>query len=62
MKYRVGGPLIDALMGEIGMSGGTMGGMLSGSIPAEAPARPKPVAAGEINARRPKPNGGDAAA
>jgi flotillin len=46
MKYRVGGPLIDALMAELGMSGGSVGGLLSGSvpgpIPAAGPAAPKP--------------------
>jgi flotillin len=31
MKYRVGGPLIDALMGELGLNGSTMNGMLSGA-------------------------------
>jgi uncharacterized membrane protein YqiK len=31
MKYRVGGPLIDALMAELGMSGATVGGLLSGA-------------------------------
>ena len=31
MKYRVGGPLIDALMGELGMSGATLDGMLAGA-------------------------------
>ncbi len=34
MKYRVGGPLIDALMAELGMAGGTVGGMLAGAAPA----------------------------
>lgn len=33
MKYRVGGPLIDALMAELGMSGGSVGGLLSGAAP-----------------------------
>ncbi len=31
MRYRVGGPLIDALMAELGMSGGTLNGMLAGA-------------------------------
>jgi len=31
MKYRVGGPLIDALMAELGMSGGSLGGLLAGA-------------------------------
>ena len=30
MRYRVGGPLIDGLMAELGMSGGSLNGMLSG--------------------------------
>jgi flotillin len=39
MKYRVGGPLIDALMGELGMNGSTMNGILSGvTVPVEAEA------------------------
>lgn len=62
MKYRVGGPLIDALMGEIGMSGGTVGGMLSGASPAEVTTKPQQAAPAEISARRPKSNGGDATA
>ncbi|HEX7852743.1 MAG TPA: flotillin domain-containing protein [Sphingobium sp.] len=31
MRYRVGGPLIDALLGELGMSGGNLNGMLAGA-------------------------------
>jgi hypothetical protein len=31
MRYRVGGPLIDGLMAELGMSGGSLNGMLSGA-------------------------------
>lgn len=34
MKYRVGGPLIDALMAELGMNGGSVDGLLSGTVPA----------------------------
>lgn len=30
MKYRVGGPLIDGLMAELGMAGASVGGLLSG--------------------------------
>ena len=37
MKYRVGGPLIDALMSELGMSGSSVNGLLSGAKPVEAP-------------------------
>ena len=31
MRYRVGVPLIDALMSELGMNGATMGGILAGA-------------------------------
>ena len=31
MRYRVGGPLIDGLMAELGMAGGSLNGMLAGS-------------------------------
>ena len=31
MRYRVGGPLIDALMGELGLGGGTLNGLLAGA-------------------------------
>lgn len=31
MRYRVGGPLIDALMAELGMNGGTLNGLLAGA-------------------------------
>jgi uncharacterized membrane protein YqiK len=37
MRYRVGGPLIDALMAELGMSGGSLDGLLAG---AGAPRQP----------------------
>jgi hypothetical protein len=30
MRYRVGGPLIDGLMAELGIGGGSLNGMLSG--------------------------------
>lgn len=33
MRYRVGGPLIDALMAELGMTGGSLNGMLAGAPP-----------------------------
>jgi flotillin len=32
MRYRVGGPLIDALMGELGLGGRSMNGLLQGAI------------------------------
>lgn len=35
MRYRVGGPLIDGLMAELGMSGGSLNGMLSGAAGAQ---------------------------
>lgn len=38
MRYRVGGPLIDGLMAELGMTGGSLNGMLAGSVPDGAPA------------------------
>lgn len=43
MRYRVGGPLIDALMAELGMSGGTLNGMLAGAaapVPSASEADP----------------------
>lgn len=33
MRYRVGGPLIDALMAELGMGGATLNGLLGGAAP-----------------------------
>jgi len=35
MRYRVGGPLIDALMAELGMTGGSLNGMLAGATGAK---------------------------
>jgi uncharacterized membrane protein YqiK len=35
MRYRVGGPLIDGLMAELGMSAGSLNGMLSGAAAAQ---------------------------
>ena len=57
MRYRVGGPLIDGLMAELGMGGGSMDGLLAGTqAPAVGPprapasvvvkARPKPISNG----------------
>jgi flotillin len=31
MRYRVGGPLIDGLMAELGMTGASLNGMLAGT-------------------------------
>lgn len=43
MRYRVGGPLIDALMSELGMSGGDLNGMLGGApLSARRTADPAP--------------------
>lgn len=40
MRYRVGGPLIDALLGELGMSGATLNGMLAGApLPMHQPSK-----------------------
>ena len=43
MRYRVGGPLIDGLMAELGMAGGSLNGMLAGTEAAAVttPAKPK---------------------
>ncbi len=38
LRYRVGGPLIDSLMAEIGLKGGTMDGLLAGANGAVADA------------------------
>lgn len=44
MRYRVGGPLIDALLGELGMSGGSLNAMLAGAPIATArPESPVPA-------------------
>ena len=37
MRYRVGGPLIDALMAELGMGGNTLNGMLGGAASTPVP-------------------------
>jgi hypothetical protein len=43
MRYRVGGPLIDGLMAELGMGGGSLNAMLAGSEAAAVPpAKPRP--------------------
>ena len=48
MRYRVGRPLIDGLMAELGMAGGSLNGMLAGSdgavsIPRGTPRTPSRV-------------------
>lgn len=62
MKYRVGGPLIDALMAELGMSGGSVGGLLSGAAPAASVPSSSIVEKVEDGAKRPRSSGtnGDA--
>ncbi len=42
MRYRVGGPLIDALMGELGMGGGSLNGLLAGAAAPATPSVPQP--------------------
>ena len=39
MRYRVGGPLIDGLMAELGMTGSSLNGMFAGSGAETPPAR-----------------------
>jgi uncharacterized membrane protein YqiK len=39
MRYRVGGPLIDALLAELGMNGGSLNGMLAGAEAAQGAAK-----------------------
>jgi uncharacterized membrane protein YqiK len=46
MRYRVGGPLIDSLMTELGMNGGSLNGMLAASGVAEAALAPAVAAPG----------------
>jgi hypothetical protein len=70
MRYRVGGPLIDGLMAELGMNGSSLNGLLAGSATGEtpmaapspaavvAPAAPLPVEG--VTAAAPKLNGGTA--
>lgn len=62
MKYRVGGPLIDGLMAELGMTGSSVDGLLSGAAPRTAGA--VPAARVEEAAPRPRaasPKNGHAA-
>ena len=51
MKYRVGGPLIDGLMAELGMNGHSVDGLLSGA----ASAAPKALAGENPASRQPRP-------
>jgi uncharacterized membrane protein YqiK len=53
MKYRVGGPLIDGLMAELGMTGSSVDGLLAGAAP--RPAVPVPSARAGEAAPRPRP-------
>ncbi|HEX8059259.1 MAG TPA: flotillin domain-containing protein [Novosphingobium sp.] len=57
MKYRVGGPLIDALMAELGMSGGSVGGLLSGAAHASTAPLPSNAAKAEGGAKQPRLSG-----
>lgn len=57
MKYRVGGPLIDTLMAELGMSGGSVGGLLSGAAPASATSLPSNAAKAEGGVKQPRLSG-----
>jgi hypothetical protein len=54
MRYRVGGPLIDGLMAELGMAGGSLNGMLSGSSADGRNVSPTQHAAGTNGAAAPK--------
>ncbi len=47
LRYRVGGPLIDGLMAELGMSGTSLGGMLAGSAAAPAASIAEPAASAD---------------
>jgi flotillin len=55
MRYRVGGPLIDGLMAELGMSGGSLNGMLAGSGTAKTNTSAIPVAAERSSVEVPHP-------
>lgn len=47
LRYRVGGPLVDGLMAELGMSGTSLGGMLAGSAAAPAMTIAEPAASAD---------------
>jgi uncharacterized membrane protein YqiK len=59
LRYRVGGPLIDGLMAELGMSGDSLNGMLAGA-PAATPADSAPMVAREEIQQRFDPCGPEA--
>jgi len=49
MRYRVGGPLIDGLMAELGMTGSSLNGMLAGSNADGAPRADLPKTPAALN-------------
>jgi len=53
MRYRVGAPLIDSVMAEIGMKGGSLDGLMAGVAPAPH-AAPASSAATEVRASAPR--------
>jgi len=58
MRYRVGAPLIDSVMAEIGMKGGSLDGIMAAVVPPVAPAPTVPASAGsaaaEVRSSAPK--------
>ena len=60
MRYRVGGPLIDGLMAELGMTGASLNGMLAGSAtPANKIADGSSAPAATLAKPRIKPTNGN---
>ena len=60
MRHRVGGPLIDGLMAELGMTGASLNGMLAGSAtPASKLPDGSPAAAASLAKPRIKPANGN---
>lgn len=54
MRYRVGGPLIDGLMAELGIAGGSLNGMLSGTSAAVEPSQRSMPLNGVSGQKRPR--------
>jgi len=50
MRYRVGAPLIDSVMAEIGMKGGSLDGIMAAVVPPVVPAPVAPASAGSAAA------------
>jgi len=50
MRYRVGAPLIDSVMAEIGMKGGSLDGIMAAVVPPVVPAPVVPAPAGSASA------------